>query len=126
MARKVRVGATLAEILIALSVLVPVIVVMVGVFPYSYLNTRRAGRLTAAYDLGRAQLEALRATEFDRLPDELQVVRDVEGTRFTCLVRCGPVDGLEPTGIKNLTVSVTWDDGKPQRLSFETMSARTE
>lgn len=119
-----RVGSTLAELLVALGILVPVIVVAVGIFPYAHVANRRASDLLGAYDFACQQMELARNTSFDSLASSTatQTVRNVQ---YTCQMTVSNYDaGDNPVMLKSITVLVTWQTKESESLELDTIVPR--
>jgi hypothetical protein len=115
-------GSGLAEVLVALGVIVPVIVVAVGIFPFSWLVGQQASSLSFAQDVAAARIESARATAFDEIASSrAEVVRDTRGNDYQCVTTATPQGSM----LKRLTVTVTWTDKKSERLQIVTCLVRT-
>ncbi|MEW6283642.1 MAG: hypothetical protein AB1758_33835 [Candidatus Eremiobacterota bacterium] len=110
--RRSRWGHSLAELVVALGVLIPVLIVTTGLFPYVHLANRQARSLVHATDLARSQFERLRGTPFDDLVSGNSVTR-VDRVEFLISTRVepGPADDL-----RRVTVTVTWTLRRPEQL----------
>jgi hypothetical protein len=117
----------LAELLVSLGVVVPVAMVAVGIFPFGWLVNQQSICLDAAHDVARSQLEATRTIDFDSIPaSQSGCVRDPRGTDYNYTVVAasyGPV--TNPLMRKQITVTVTWNDRKPEQLQLITILVRT-
>ncbi len=60
-------GLALTEVLLALALLIPVIALVAGLFPYSFSVDRKAWNKRTAQSLGRSAIERCRGTKFDEL-----------------------------------------------------------
>lgn len=95
------------EILIALAMLVPVIVLVSGLFPYSFSVDRRAWNQRTAQSLARSALEEARGVRFDTLASfSRQAVR--QGTRFNVSVEVSSVGTPPDVREKDVTCTVSW------------------
>lgn len=101
-------GSTLAELLAALMVLAPVLVVVVGLFPYAHSINRRAWALGTAQELARSRMEQLR-----RHPVATTAKSTLDGTEFTVTARFEPYRGLE---LQQCSVEVRWNDDERYQL----------
>lgn len=110
-------GALLAEVLIALALLVMIIVMVAGLFPYSFSVDRHAWNQRTAQSLARSAIEEARGRRFDDLVNSTHSVlkkgpwEDTAGTQFAVDVR---VD-VEPAGTpsadareKTVLCKVSW------------------
>lgn len=95
-------GSTLAELLAALMILAPVLVVVVGLFPYAHSINRRAWALGTAQELARTRMEQLR-----REPEAGRQKATLDNTEFTVTSRVEPYAGLE---LERCSVEVRWND----------------
>lgn len=101
-------GFLTGELLVSLTVLIPVMLVLIGVFPFAYSMDHRAADFIQAQEIARDQLESLRARPF----------ADVSG--YASTLRRGSVDyklvvtveswppGQNPVRQKRVGVSVNW------------------
>lgn len=99
-------GFGLAEFLVALAILIPVLVVTTGMFPYYHLINYRARCIAQAALLAQAETERLRALPETGLVDS---TRSVTGDRvqYTVASKILPTDGAR---LKRVEVDVTWID----------------
>jgi hypothetical protein len=58
-------GFLSGELLVSLSVLIPIMLVLIGVFPFAYGMDHKAADFIEAQEVARDQLEVLRARPFD-------------------------------------------------------------
>lgn len=105
----------------AFGVLVPIVVVAVGIFPFAHVLNRRAWDMSAAYDIARTELEQLRATDFDELPSSRTATEEHRGTVFTCTTTVTTQNSL----LKKISVTVTWQLKKAESLQLDTLVAKT-
>jgi hypothetical protein len=118
-------GTSLAEALVSLGVLIPLISVAVGIVPYGHVATRRASYGAAAYDVACAAMESARATPFDSLPASATQHYTIGNVNYTALVTATPVDPTEkPIMLKRVTAVVTFQTHTAQRLQLTSMLAR--
>lgn len=123
-------GAVLAEVLIALALLIPVIVMVAGLFPYSFSVDKEAWNQRTAQSLARSALEEARGTRFDDLVDfERSLLKD--GTTYRVAVRVvdvhqDPADPTRPVIEKSVTCEVSWPrkHGAERPLRLETTVAK--
>lgn len=101
-------GSTLAELLAALMILAPVLVVVVGLFPYAHSINRRAWALGTAQELARSRMEQLR-----RDPEAGSQKTTLEHTEFTITSTVQPYAGLE---LEQCSVEVRWNDAERYQL----------
>lgn len=119
-----RLAFSLAEVLVAVAVLVPVVVVTLGILPYSHLIDRRAWSMALAEDVALAQMEEARATDFDALPASRSFRETRDGLELEGEVTCRAVDAGPPVLLKHLTVTVRWKLQREERLVRDTLIAR--
>lgn len=60
-------GFTAAELLVCATVLIPVMLVLIGVFPFAYGMDHKAAELVDAQEIARDHLEKLRGAPFDQV-----------------------------------------------------------
>ena len=101
-------GFSLAEILVAFGVIVPVIMVAIGIFPFSHLLNHQAADLANGWDLARSQLEVARNTQFDAIPPSAQGGSTVDGTEFTWQLTSAAQGVQNPVTLKKISVVVSW------------------
>lgn len=63
--RRLRLAFLTGELLVSLTVLVPVILVLIGVFPFAYGMDHKATDFIEAQEIARDELEKMRALPFD-------------------------------------------------------------
>jgi len=106
---------------VAFGVLVPIVVVAVGIFPFAHVLNRQAWDTSAAFDIARTEIEQLRATAFDDLPASGSFTEEHRGTVFTCTATVTKKNSL----LKKVTVKVTWQLKKTESLQLDTLLAKT-
>ncbi|HXE73520.1 MAG TPA: hypothetical protein VNO81_12745 [Candidatus Nitrosotenuis sp.] len=117
-------GFSLGEVLIALAVLVPVIVVTMGMFPFSHAIDRRAWAIAQAEDLARTHLERARAQEFDSVPEAYDFTEQRDGLTFTGRFTSRDYDPGSPSRLKKISVLVTWRLGRSEQFQLDSLVAR--
>ncbi|MBI3928955.1 MAG: hypothetical protein HY319_25660 [Armatimonadetes bacterium] len=100
-------GGLLAEILISLGALIPVILVLAGLFPYSYWVGQSAHHRLDAHDIARTQLELARAADFSTLEDN-EFSESRGGIDYRIVLDVSPAASR-----KQVVVTVTWGDAQP-------------
>ncbi len=98
----------LAELLVALAVLIPVLVVTTGMFPYYHLINYRSRCLAQAALVAQAETERLRAfaqTDLSSQNSQRQVPGDRVDFTVTCRVARAGSDRL-----RRVEVTVAWTD----------------
>lgn len=96
----------MAEVLLALSLVIAVVVLIAGIFPYSYQVDQKAWQKSSAQRLAASELERLRAADFDSLAGSSNTVR-VEQVPFvvtTTVTNTTP----PPVKAKNVVCQVEW------------------
>ena len=63
--QRCRLAFLTGELLVSLTVLIPVMLVLIGVFPFAYGMDHKAANFSEAQEVGKDQLEILRARAFD-------------------------------------------------------------
>ena len=112
-------AALLAEVLIALSLLIIVIVMVAGLFPYSFSVDRKAWNQRTAQSVARSALEEARGQEFEELATfERTVVKD--NTRFDAVVTVTSVGGADARE-KTVVCKVSW----PRQNGTDTLTLAT-
>lgn len=105
--RKTR-AFTAAELLVSATVLIPIMLVLIGVFPFAYGMDHKAAELVDAQELARDHLEKLRDTPFDDLAGYTVIEKrgnmDLE---VKVLVSDSP-PGQTPVRQKRADVTVSW------------------
>lgn len=114
----------LSEALVAVGSLLPLIVVMIGIFPFAYsLDEAAAHRLTAT-DLAREALEGARASRFDDVSSATSQVVD-DGTTYVVQSVVRPLPDAAAPLKKELTVTVRWKTGwRLHSVTVETVLPR--
>ena len=116
---------SLVEVIVAIGVLVPVIIVALGIFPFSHIINHRCWDIVAASDLAQQQLEQLRSTSFDKLPATGTATSTQEGVDFQCNVTVVPYGAPSPLLLKKATARVTWHIQKDESLQFDTLIVKS-
>lgn len=115
------VGSSLGEVLVSFGILMPVMVVLVGLFPVSHLWNHRAWKVAAAHDLALHRLETLRAMPFDEVPATSTETAERQGTPFRTTTRATLREPKQGIPLKRVVVTVTWGS---ESLTYETLLAR--
>lgn len=116
----------MAELILAFGLLVPIIVVVVGLFPYSHVVARRASDLQTGFDLACSQVERLRAAPFEDLASTASTVHGPHGVVYTVQVNVQPaVPGQKTVTLKKVSVVVLWLARRSERVQLDTVVART-
>jgi len=89
-------------------ILAPVLVVVVGLFPYAHSINRRAWALGTAQELARSRMEQLR-----RDPQPTSHKSALDGTEFTVTSRVQAYGALE---LVQCSVEVRWNDDERYEL----------
>ena len=100
-------GAVLTEVLIALALLIPVIVMVAGLFPYSFSVDRKAWNQRTAQSLARSAMEEARGQRFDDLMS-FNRTHSKDGTTFGVEVRVTDVGTPPDVREKDVVCTVTW------------------
>jgi len=99
-------GLSLAEIILALALIVGALVLMAGVFPFSYNADQKAWKQNSAQRLASSTLERLRAQDFDTLTSSFEIVK-VEQVPFEVTVTVADSTPA-PVKSKNVLCEVAW------------------
>jgi type II secretory pathway pseudopilin PulG len=108
-------AALLTEVLIALALLIPVVVIVAGLFPYSFSVDRKAWNQRTAQSLARSALEEARGQEFDSL-DSFQRSVTKDGTTFQVELSVNAL-GAPDVREKDLVCTVSW----PRKNGVDTL-----
>lgn len=100
-------GVSLTEVLIALALLIPVVVLVAGLFPYSFSVDRRAWNQRTAQSLARSAMEEARGVKFDELTSFSRNATR-EGTPFSVGVVVQDVGTPPDVREKTLICTVSW------------------
>lgn len=111
-------GFSLLEILILSASLIPVLLILISLFPYAYGLNGQARALATAQELAQTELERLRAAEFDALAPSASKQGDFAVA--VTLVNHPPVQN--PVRQKRATVTVSW--GREKSLQVQTLLFR--
>ena len=103
-------GALLSEVLLALSLVVAVVVLIAGVFPYSYTVDQKAWRKSSAQRLVGSTIEQIRGQAFEDIASSSATVM-VEQVPFKVDVT---VSDTTPHPVKSKTVHCTVSWNSPQ------------
>ncbi len=105
----------------ALGILVPIVVVAIGIFPFSHVINERSWQLMSANDIARTQLERVRGMDFDSIPASSSIAETRRNTEFTGTVTAA-AQGVQGTVIlKKITVTVTWQGSRTETLRLDTL-----
>jgi type II secretory pathway pseudopilin PulG len=100
-------GALLAELLIALALLIMVTVLVAGLFPYSFSVDRHAWNQRTAHSLARSALERTRGQRFEQMASFQQTVSK-DGTNFVVEVQVSEASLPLEEREKDVVCTVTW------------------
>lgn len=106
---------SLIEVLILSASLIPVLLILISLFPYAYGLNGQARALATAQELAQAELEHLRSLDFAALAPSTEKHGD-----FQVEVRLVPHPaGQSPVRQQRATVSVKW--GRDKSLEVQTL-----
>lgn len=107
---KLESGALLSEVLLALALVIAVVVMIAGIFPYSYRVDQKAWRKSSAQRLLGSTIEQIRGQAFEEVASSSNTVM-VEQVPFRVNVT---VSDTTPEPVKSKTVhcTVTWDSSQ--------------
>jgi type II secretory pathway pseudopilin PulG len=126
-ANRTRRGSTLIELIVSIGVLIPVIVVAVGIFPYASVTNARAAALLAAYDFASAQLESARNVNWQDMPQSGTASTVANNITYQSTLTVTPYFANDPAPtLLRLQVIVTWQTRQPERLELDTIVARVK
>lgn len=115
-------GFGLAELMVSVAVIIPVALVAVGIFPFSWLVNAQASHVAFAHDVARTAMESVRAADFDDVPaSRTTTARDTRGFDYTCVTTAT----ARGTQLKDVTVTVSWTDHKAESLHLVTTLVRS-
>ena len=113
-----RQGFSLLEVLVLSASLIPVILILISLFPYAYGLNGQARALATAQELAQSELERLRGVEFDALAPSVYKHDD-----FAVEVALAPHPAVQnPVRQKEATVTVRW--GRDKSLEVHTLLFR--
>jgi hypothetical protein len=107
------------EILISFSILVPVALVVIGLFPAAHAITQRGWALTNAQHLAETELEKARCQNFDSLAGET-VSLTQRGMTFQVVTQVLLVDNNS----KTVSCQVTWQFQQAQTFQVSSQIVR--
>ncbi|HIB69631.1 MAG TPA: hypothetical protein EYO33_32280 [Phycisphaerales bacterium] len=116
-----RSGGLLAEVLLALGLLVMTLVVVAAVFPFSHKADRKAWQKMTAQRLVLSQVEAIRGAPFESVVDSSRSVK-VDNTDYLIRVKVTP-ESATPVKVKSIRCEAVFPSG---RWSLETRVARIQ
>ncbi|CAN0324315.1 unnamed protein product, partial [Phaeothamnion confervicola] len=96
-------GFSVLEVLMAMLILVPVAVVVVGLFPYAHTMNQRGWALGVAHHLATTEMEKVRSGDFDSATG-VSYTQSERGMIFQVTTTVTPVG----SGLKKVTADVTW------------------
>lgn len=98
------------ELLVSLTVLIPIMLVLVGVFPFAYSMDHKAADFLEAQEVARDELEQARGMPFKDLTSEEKTV--TRGRLSLKVSRAVLTDGR----VKRVELDVRWRSGEHFRL----------
>lgn len=117
-------GGLLLEVLVALGLVTMTLVVVAGVFPFSYTADRKAWNFTTAQRLVASELDSLRGEEFDNVVSRVNVV-NVETTTYRIETTVNDYDTPPKNKRKLVTCRIVWQSKKgPETLVRDCVLAR--
>ncbi|MBX3171594.1 MAG: hypothetical protein KF760_29565 [Candidatus Eremiobacteraeota bacterium] len=110
--RRLRLAFLTGELLVSLTVFVPIILVLIGVFPFAYGMDHKAADFIEAQEIARDELEKMRTLPFqDVVSGSLKVTRgglELQVERSVTLVPGG--------NLKRVDLDVRWRGSEHFRL----------
>lgn len=119
--RSRRTGGLLAEVLLALGLIVMTLVVVAAVFPFSYKADRKAWQKMTAQRLVLSEVEALRGAPFESVADFSRTVK-VDNIDYIINLKVTP-ESASPVKVKNVRCEGIFSSG---RWVAETRVARLQ
>ncbi len=112
--RRLQLAFLTGELLVSLTVLVPIILVLIGVFPFAYGMDHKAGDFIEAQELARDELEQLRTLPFEDVVSKVSTVQ-----RGSLELRVSRTVSLQPGDkrIRRVDLDVQWRGSEHFRLS---------
>lgn len=101
--RRLRLAFLTGELLVSLTVLVPIILVLIGVFPFAYGMDHKAADFIEAQEVARDELEQLRALPFEDVVSGIKTV-----TRGGLELRVSRVVTKSDKRMKRVDLEVQW------------------
>jgi type II secretory pathway pseudopilin PulG len=118
-------GTTLVEIIVAFAILIPLITVVVGIFPYASHITHRAGELATANDLATQALEQARAAMATAIPTSSTQKIDLNGINYSVVVTVQPFyPGSQPPPLYKVSTVVQWQTQQSYRIELDSILTR--
>ena len=114
-------GGLLAEVLLALGLIVMTLVVVAAVFPFSYKADRKAWQKMTAQRLVLSEVEALKGAPFESIADRSRSLK-VDNVDYVIDVAVTP-EGVSPVKVKNGRCEAVFSSG---RWAVETKIARIQ
>ncbi len=116
-------GVSLTELLLCLSLFIPVVALIAGMFPYSYSVDRAAWSQRTAQSLAYSTLEQARGSKFEDVLSSVSTHQN-DGKTYRIELQVQDSDE-EPIREKQLTCTVTWaKKNGTETLTLETRLSR--
>ena len=112
-------GFSVLEVLMAMLILVPVAVVVIGLFPYAHTLNQRGWALGIAHHLAVSEMEKVRSGSFDSATG-VSYTQSERSITFQVTTTVTPVSSC----LKKVSADVTWQFQQPQRFHVTSQIAR--
>ncbi|GAH03867.1 unnamed protein product [marine sediment metagenome] len=129
-----KLGFTLVEVLVALSVFIVAVVVIIQLFPVGLKSSRASKNETTAINLAQAGLESAKGTAYDYVISEFRTRVSLDPTSPFYNFEREPIVQFVDTnldtsevdlGLKKITVTVFWQEsGQEQEVSATYIKSR--
>lgn len=114
----------LTEAVVALAALIPIVIILIGIFPYAYSVDQTAWQRVGAQDLAVSALAQARQSDFDSLSSSSRLAQ-VEGIDYTVEVTVTPTPSSGTARKKAVLVEVSWQTPRRREvMSIETRLVR--
>lgn len=119
-------GGLLLEVLLALGLVTVTLVVVAGVFPFSYTADQKAWTFATAQRLAASEIESLRGDDFDSLAGRVGMAT-VDGTTYRLETTVSDYDSPPKNKRKLVTCRVIWQSKKgPETLVRDCVLVRLD
>lgn len=113
--RRLRLAFLTGELLVSLTVFIPIILVLIGVFPFAYGMDHKAADFLEAQEVARDELEKLRSLPFKDVASQRTTV-----TRGRLELQVDRTVTLSPQGnLKRVDLNVQWRGSEHFRISSD-------
>lgn len=117
-------AAVLIEAVVALAALIPIVIILIGIFPYAYSVDQTAWQRVGAQDLAVSALAQARQHDFDSLVSSTSQAQ-LEGIDYTVDLTVTPTPTTGVARKKAVLVQVSWQTPRRREvLAIETRLVR--